>query len=257
MKRLLNESLKTLTVTTLHPLGWSLTNLRRHLSGEKNVTVPTNPVQLAHEHACPIVLVHGIFHNATAFYGLEKKLSARGFSMPRTIELWTSVDSLDAMIDQFKSEVMRLYEVQRQQNIPGGVRIVAHSLGGMVVRAALLDEDFTRHIDKIVFLGTPHQGHPLYRLPIPKCLRSLTPGSPFMKRMNAEPLPAGIDYWNLRGGILDFVTPLNQTFLPHVNNVTFHHVGHAGLLVDHHVIQSVISILETPKRDKNAPSAEK
>ena len=46
--------------------------------------------------------------------------------------------------------------------------IVGHSMGGLVARAAILDatrqsQAWVRHLDQIVFLGTPHHGAPLER----------------------------------------------------------------------------------------------
>ena len=66
-----------------------------------------------------------------------------------------------------------------------------------------------------------------------------------MRRLREEPLPPGIDYWNLRGGPLDIITPRKNTFLPYVHNLTFEKIGHAGLLADRQVIESVTSILES------------
>ncbi len=41
------------------------------------------------------------------------------------------------------------------------IYIIAHSKGGLVVRAALTHMDFRKRVRKVVFLGTPHLGTPL------------------------------------------------------------------------------------------------
>src|SRR5690606_17762942 len=107
-------------------------------------------------------------------------------------------------------------------------RIVAHSLGGIVVRWALRDPNFARLLDKVVFLGTPHQGG-LFALPIAWSLFDFTRNKKLLEKLRDEPLPGKIKYFNLRGS-MDFVTPKKSTFLPHVPNIRFDGVGHAGLL---------------------------
>ena len=245
MKRWLGESLRTLSVTTFHPVGWGVHRLWNEVRGQRRrAKQRTRPPEPPHERSYPVLLVHGVFHNSTAFYRLERKLQKRGFDSLDTIELWTSFDSLETMIDQLKTKVRAMHDSLIEHGLPGKVRLIGHSLGGMVVRAALLDPEFAASVDKVVFLGTPHQGHPFYRLPLPRCFKSLSHNGTVMRQLRSEPLPPGIGYWNLRGGMLDVVTPPAFTFLPHVNNLTFQHVGHAGLLNDRHVVQSIMSILE-------------
>lgn len=241
--RLAKESLRTLSVTTYHPLGWSLgrlhSRLRRQAFSDEDLHV---------EHSCPVLLVHGIFHNASAFYAIERSLRKNGFTQLATLELWTSVQSVDRMAAQLKQRVLQLREEHYKHNRKGKVRIIAHSLGGVIVRAALRDKELVSLLDKVVFLGVPHQGNILYKFPYPKCIRDLSNDSPIMKDMRENPLPGGIQYWNLRG-TLDVVTPSRDTLLPHVPNLYFEGVGHAGLLTAGRVLQAIIAILETPLYD--------
>lgn len=243
MRNWVDETFRTLSVTTLHPLGWSIGRIRRQLERNARRAEPVTPSE---EQACPVLFIHGIFHNATAFFRMERALGKRGFSTLHTIELWTSLDSVEGMVFQLKCEVSRLFEMHKREGRAGKVRIVAHSLGGMITRAALLDPQFARYVDKVVFLGTPHLGNPFYVLPFPRCLRGFARGSGLMGRLADEPLPSGVEFWNLRGGRMDVITPKHRTFLPHVRNLVFDHVGHAGLLTDRQVMQSIAGILESP-----------
>lgn len=231
-------------MTTYHPVGWSLGwlhNRLRHQSLSKE--------ELRIEHNCPVLLVHGIFHNSTAFYAIERMLKKNGFARLSTLELWTSVRTIESMTRQLKDRVEFLAAEHERQGFEGKVRIVAHSLGGIVVRAALQDLRFARRIDKVVFLGVPHQGNKLfYRLAYPKCVKELSPHSKLMHSLKEMPLPGGIQFWNLRG-TLDIVTPSKETILPHIPNLYFEGVGHAGLLSAARVLQAILAILETPLYD--------
>jgi triacylglycerol lipase len=242
--RLVKESFRTLSVTTYHPVGWSLgrlhSMLRRQSLSEEEWRI---------EHSCPVLLVHGIFHNSSAFYAIERMLRKNGFAKLSTLELWTSVRSMERMADQLKERVELLAEEHARSGLEGKVRLVAHSLGGVVVRTALQDLEFAKRVDKVIFLGVPHQGNNFfYRLSYPRCVRDLSPNSSLMLGLRSLPLPGGIQYWNLRGA-LDIVTPSRDTVLPHIPNLNFEGVGHAGLLSATRVLQAILAILETPLYD--------
>ncbi|MEO5668058.1 MAG: hypothetical protein ABIR96_08365 [Bdellovibrionota bacterium] len=242
--RLVKESLRTLSVTTYHPVGWSLGWLHNRL---RHQTLSEEELRV--EHNCPVLLVHGIFHNSSAFYAIERMLKRNGFSKLSSLELWTSVRSIDRMAHQLKARVIELAEEHLKSGYEGKVRIVAHSLGGIVVRTALQDLEFARFVDKVIFLGVPHQGNKFfYRLQYPKCVKDLSPHSDLMHSLKELPLPGGIQYWNLRG-TLDIVTPASDTILPHIPNLYFEGVGHAGLLSASRVLQAIHAILETPLYD--------
>ena len=54
----------------------------------------------------------------------------------------------------------RLTELASSLNLKD-LYVIAHSKGGLVVRAALLNESFRSKVKKVVFLATPHLGTPL------------------------------------------------------------------------------------------------
>lgn len=66
--------------------------------------------------------------------------------------------------------------------------IIAHSMGGLVTRSALYygqqqDKRWTKHLKKIVFLGTPHHGAPLERIGnyLENILESIPYAKPFAR----------------------------------------------------------------------------
>jgi triacylglycerol lipase len=244
MKRVVSEIVKTLTLTTIHPVGWGVQRVQRKIRSKLSQRGVPSPADLVHQHNSPILLVHGIFHNSTAFWKMERSLEGRGFKRLRSLELWTSLESFDDLVASLKKEIFSLSEAQRARGEPRRVRIVAHSLGGVVVRASLRDPEISRIVEKIIFLGTPHQGNFFFQhMPFPSCLRELKPEGPLLKTLKESPLPSGISYWNFRAG-MDAVAFRKDTFLPHVHNLIFPGVGHAGLLVDNHVLAAVATCLE-------------
>lgn len=248
MKKWIYEGLNIFSVTTLFPLGWGFHKITKNL---KSQSTPS-PTALLKEHEQPILFVHGIFHNSTAFYELEKTLRRARFGQIHSVNFWTSVNHIEELAAQLRTEAFELIEQaeenKRYSTGPVKLRIIAHSLGGLITRVALLDPKFATHVDKVVFLGTPHQGTSILRMPFPKCLRDLRKNSPLIKRLQSEPLPLGPKYFNFRG-TEDFVTPLAATFLPHVHSYEFKEIGHAGLLNAKKVLHSVVEILESPFYD--------
>jgi hypothetical protein len=140
--------------------------------------------------------------------------------------------------------------VSNPENSPDPrAQIVAHSLGGILLRRAMQDPGFVHHVSRCIFLGTPHQG--LKRVPwsLPS-IRALHTRSELLLSLRQDPLAPGVDYWNLRGA-LDVITPLASTFLPHIPNKIYPSVGHAGLLSSSEVLSDVVEILESPVYDPN------
>jgi triacylglycerol lipase len=246
MKKWVLEGLNVFSVTTLFPLGWGMEKFKRL---RKRPT--SSALLMEHEH--PILLVHGIFHNSTAFYELEKTLRKARFPHIHSMNLWTSVNHMEDLAAQLRGEALDLLKLAEEhrhfKEQPLKLRIAAHSLGGMITRVALLDAEFAKKVDKVLFLGTPHQGASLLQFPFPRCVGELKKGSPLIQRLKSEPLARGPRYYNIRG-TLDIVTPLASTFLPHVLDLKFDEVGHAGLLNDRRVLQSIVEILESPFYDQ-------
>ena len=223
MKHWLSEGIHTFSVTTLHPIRWGM----QQLQGKMRQALKREGVAqtaLLREYENPIVLVHGIFHNVTAFYQLEKSLRKQSFQTIHSIDLWTSLRKMEDLAEQLKQEtrlVLDLAESRRRFNDrPLKARLVAHSLGGMIARVALLDPLFASLVDKVVFLGTPHQGSRILSIPVPPCLKDLEKRSPMMKRLRAEPLPGRIRYYNLRGE-LDFFCRVFSSFFDIIHAENF------------------------------------
>jgi pimeloyl-ACP methyl ester carboxylesterase len=85
------------------------------------------------------------------------------------------------------------------------ITILAHSMGGLVTRSAynygtLEQKTWTKHLKKIIFLGTPHQGAPLERVGnhVDRLLEAMPYARPFAKLGKMR--SAGIT--DLRLGIL-------------------------------------------------------
>ncbi len=130
--------------------------------------------------ASPVLLIHGIVCNRAVWRPLLERLAARGFAPVRAVNL----EPLFADIDTHAASVVReLRELQRASDgVP--VAIVAHSMGGLVARAALAAGG-PGLVSRIVTIASPHHGTALARLFRWAPARQMRPGSSWLQALNA------------------------------------------------------------------------
>jgi triacylglycerol esterase/lipase EstA (alpha/beta hydrolase family) len=131
--------------------------------------------------ASPVLLIHGIVCNRAIWRPLLERLAARGFAPVRAVNL----EPLFADIDAHAASVVReLRELQRSSN-GTPVAIVAHSMGGLVARAALRAGG-PGLVSRIVTIACPHHGTALARLFRSVPARQMRPGSAWLRALNAS-----------------------------------------------------------------------
>lgn len=175
-------------VVLAFPLGW-LPARRPH---------PPGPGGLP-----PVVLIHGLYHNASAWFLFRHRLRQAGFGDVRTYSYPSYCKPFEAIVGGLAQSV-----VQAAQASPTGtVLLVGHSLGGLVIRAACASTGLRGRVAGIVTLGTPHKGSILAGLLAHGRLgRGLKPGGEVLeavRALSACPGPA-----------LSLYSPLDNMVLP-------------------------------------------
>jgi pimeloyl-ACP methyl ester carboxylesterase len=95
-----------------------------------------------------VVTVHGLWMRAGAMIALQRRLEAHGFAVQR-FGYPTVHQSLDANAKALADFIER---------VPGDtVHVVAHSLGGVVIRA-MLDQRIPARLGRVATLGAPLRG---------------------------------------------------------------------------------------------------
>jgi pimeloyl-ACP methyl ester carboxylesterase len=135
--------------------------------------------------ALPVVLVHGLYHNRSAWVLLARRLARAGFTDLHAHEYNSFTGQFADAVDGLCRTVDRLLGPR-----PGArVILVGHSLGGLVCRAAAADPRLRGRVAAVVALGSPHGGSELARLGMGPMARGLIPG-----RVAAEGgIPAMLD----------------------------------------------------------------
>jgi triacylglycerol esterase/lipase EstA (alpha/beta hydrolase family) len=133
----------------------------------------------------PVLFVHGLGGNRGAFVGMQAwfRLSGRtrcyslGFPSDTTLEERALV---------VRRTLVEIAEVNALGDAPQGIDVVAHSMGGLIVRLALDDEATCARVRTFVTLGTPHAGTFAARFGATPEMRALRPDSETMRSLRRQ-----------------------------------------------------------------------
>jgi triacylglycerol lipase len=232
------ELTANLIALNLYPLG--ALNLLRRTDAHPHPHYAQNPR--------PVLLVHGMAHNHSAFISLRKRMAASHWHNVFTINYATRHGSLTGMVDELSQLIEEiLIKTQSTQ-----IDVVAHSLGGIVSRYYMCLGEGRGKIKNLVTLGSPHQGTGASRLltglPFGALKSDLRNGSYLMKLLGQTALPRG-------STITSIYSEFDWTVWPQANcevegspsnsfkNVKVSDCGHIGLLYSPQVADIVMRTL--------------
>lgn len=182
-----------------------------------------------------VALIHGLSADGTSMYAFRKRLHARGrrTMAPHLGRIMRPIDRYAERLAAELSLIDRPFDV------------IAHSMGGVVLRAALVIAPALRaRIRRVVCVASPHDGTGSARfLPLPEA-RQLVPGSPWLKALPSlrELLPH--TEITTVSSVADAVVYPSKT--THVDGATAHDLeglGHAETLVHPRVLDLVMQAL--------------
>jgi pimeloyl-ACP methyl ester carboxylesterase len=181
----------------------------------------------------PVLCIHGITQNGSNLWGIRRALERRGRP--------TRAVSMGRFGLPMRAYVRRVAAVLRDlatTSPDGTVDVVAHSLGGVVLRLAVADDPtLGACLGNVVTLGTPHAGTASTRgLPL-RPIRELGRRSEVIGGL--APLPARA--LTTIAGDPDFVVyPRSTSHVEGARAVDLPGVGHAGLLTRRASIDAVV-----------------
>jgi triacylglycerol lipase len=194
-------------------------------------------------HGRPVLCVHGYTQNATNFHGLRRVLERAG-RPTIAVSLWHRLAPIGWYAHRLERRLERL-----AREFPDGIDIVAHSMGGVVLRMVLAArEDLRGVVHTVITLGSPHRGTAAAR-GIP-----LVPELLAMKRRSA--LLAGLPSLTelvphgrvvaIAGDADTIVYPVDSSLVPGAEGVVLRGVTHAGLLTSSRAHAAVRHVLREP-----------
>jgi pimeloyl-ACP methyl ester carboxylesterase len=205
----------------------------------------------------PVMLVHGLAANSSCFTKMERRLHNAGYTVYAV-----NYPSFGADLAACGRHLEREAAWLRDETGSGSVNVVAHSLGGVVLRWAVTHTWMRDWVALAITLGSPHRGTPTARL--------APPALPGFGRIISQLRPAINDHdiseglvgpdirWVAVAAEHDWVVPAKYARLPgseNVRNVTVPRAGHLTLPNSNHCMDIILEELAASARPKNACGA--
>ena len=131
----------------------------------------------------PIVFVHGLGGHPANFLPIRGWLALSGRT--RTYSIGLSGPGLEPKAAQLREYIARVVEVN-ELGPDDQIDLVAHSMGGVVARLALLDLATSMRVASLVTMGSPHGGTQAARWAGTEDGFGLRPGSSEMQALQAQ-----------------------------------------------------------------------
>lgn len=177
-----------------------------------------------------VLLVHGYKCNAALWFWLKPQLLKQGYDV-ETVDLEPPYAGLDRMARQLHRHIDALLAERGK----GRVTIIAHSMGGLAARACV-EAYGAGPIEKIISIGTPHQGTRLAYLGGGENARDMEPQSKWLKSLPAQWTTA-VPFVSIRSAHDNFVSPQESAALPGANNLELEGLGHLTMVASGEILE--------------------
>lgn len=196
----------------------------------------------------PVLFLHGLGHNQSWSYKLQRRLGREGFSS-RSVNYHTFSRCLNDCADIVAEHI---WEYTGSSAVPA-VHVVAHSIGGLVLRAAInRHPEIHEYVATGITIGSPHRGTPWAYGPgaivpfVGHLVRELRPNSDTLKQLDEQTVATATN-WVSMYSVSDEIVPMYYGQFEHpllrVQQVEYHGLGHYGLMYHPSVINSVLASL--------------
>jgi pimeloyl-ACP methyl ester carboxylesterase len=189
--------------------------------------------------ARPVLLIHGFACNRAVWRPWLERLQAAGFAPIRAIDL----EPLFGDIQTYANSVVQELLTMQRQNGNVRIAIIAHSMGGLVARAALRSVG-AAVISRIITVGTPHHGTAIAWFFPSRATQQMRLNTPFIQALNAAQegqlsVPV-VSVYSLDD---NFIVPARSAALTGARLHELRGLGHLGLLSSQRSIQCAVSAL--------------
>ncbi len=231
--------------------GLYLSGVSDHLTRLLSTPIRQRSHRAKNPHALPVVLLHGLAHNQSWAVKIQREMQSCGLKT-RALNYYTFGRSVDQCAEQAAEKIVEYIERER---VPG-VHVAAHSLGGIVLRAALNKyPELQPLVATGITIGSPHHGTPWattgFRV-IPKVgglVEELRPGSETLSDIDEQTTEQPTRWMSIYS-TTDEVVPGDNGRLDHpklrATQFVLRGVGHYGLTYDATAVRVVTdAVLES------------
>jgi len=187
----------------------------------------------------PVVLVHGLGGNRGAWWPLRLFLRLQGHR--RLYAFGYEDGTVEELAQRLKSFV----EEVRQVTGVAQVDIVAHSLGGLIVRYAIQRLDMAHSVRTFVSMATPHLGTYAAQYANTPLTLAIRPDSRILCDLNRDDMKNyPIRFVTIFSNRDVYIVPNEMMMHPHAENIFVPNVSHSQHLVSPPVFRKVAQCLQ-------------
>ncbi len=192
----------------------------------------------------PVLLIHGVLCNAGVWHPFKRWLEDRGIAPVYTLSYGPPLASIELFAEQAAAKI----EAILQDTGARKVIVVAHSMGGLVMRAYLRRFGGS-NVARLVTIATPHEGSVLAWIAFGQSIAQLRPRNPWLTELGTPEgadLPPIVSLWSWHDSM---VAPQTSSRVAFGENIEVAGVGHTALLRDRQVFERVLEEI-TKARDQ-------
>lgn len=186
-----------------------------------------------------VLLIHGFVCNRGLWNPWMRRLRRSGTPYV-AINLEPVLGSIDGYVRSIEDAVARLESVTRQAPV-----VVAHSMGGLAVRAWLRDHASDHRVHSVVTIGTPHAGTSMARFALSANTRQMREGNAWLRMLSASETRTRRQLFTCYFGHCDnIVFPAQNGTLADASNRHVPGVAHVHLAFHRPILDDVMSRTE-------------
>jgi triacylglycerol lipase len=202
----------------------------------------------------PIVLIHGLYHNVSAWALYRRWLQRAGFSNIYLLGYSSWHQSFPALVQQLEQLL-----AQVRERFPGRPPVlIGHSLGGLISRACALSLEDPAHLAGVITLGAPHKGSKLAALGVGKLAKTLLYRGPLIDTLETRKSKGNIPCVALYSPVDNMVLPnqaLQTTEAGWVHQETAP-ISHVAMLYHKPTANLVMEYLKSMSNAENRPGSQ-
>jgi pimeloyl-ACP methyl ester carboxylesterase len=199
----------------------------------------------------PVLLVHGLWCNAAVWWRYARWLRAAGIAPVCTVTLEPPLADIERLAQNLAVEIDRITLGSGAHRIA----IVAHSMGGLVVRAYFRAYG-TDRVSRLITLGSPHHGSTLAGLSFGRCVHQMRPRNPWLAELANEETGLArlsvVSFYSLHDNL---VAPQTSSVLANVTNIPLSGVGHMEMLFRRDVFLRVLAEIRSAAQEPKPSGA--
>ncbi len=197
----------------------------------------------------PVLLVHGVLCNAGVWARAARFLRDKQVAGVYSLSYGPPLASIELFAGQLARKIDGVLAATGARR----VIVIAHSMGGLVVRAYLRRFGSDR-LARVMSIGAPHHGS-MHAWFFPGVsLAQLRPGNAWLAALNAESLDPSLRFLSLWSWHDSMVAPQTSSELPGSIDATLDGVGHNALLTDPHVFSRVLAEIHDARATSGSPA---